>query len=66
MELSVQQAIHWLRVLEQEQKDKRDPACPEVYDEPAEALRMAIRAMEGRTEPDEALDIAIRALERMK
>ena len=51
MKLSVQQAIHWLRVLEQEQKDKRDPACPEVYDEPAEALRMAIRALEGRKKP---------------
>lgn len=50
MELSVKRAIHWLQVLEQEQIEKRDPACPEVYDEPAEALRMAIRALEGREE----------------
>ena len=48
MSISREKAIHWLRVLEQEQIEERDPACPEVYDEPAEALRMAIMALQNR------------------
>ncbi len=44
--MEVARAVFWLRNLEQEQIDKRDPACPELYDEPAEAIRMAITALE--------------------
>ena len=51
MGISRERAIHWLRVLEQEQIEKRDPACPEVWDEAAEALRMAIMALEGTHDP---------------
>ena len=45
MKISIKQAIHWLKVLEQEQVEKKDPACPEAWEEPAEALRMAIAAL---------------------
>lgn len=44
--MNIERAIYWLKVLEMEQDEKRDPACPELYDEPSEALRMAITALE--------------------
>lgn len=50
MSISREKAIHWLRILEQEQIEKRDSACPEAWDEPAEALRMAIMALQNREE----------------